>query len=206
MKNAPTQSDTRPANAPDGYHWAQSRNPVLSVGSWSFVVTKPLPARRRNAKPIDHAANAQHAAAHNERQRQQAHQAARRRAEREAPGLVTITRIDGTVEVQAPYTAAELRRLAPERLPIPAELRQRILARDGHACRYCGAGAPFEIDHVIPVAHGGTTTFGNLVTACIPCNRRKGTERWVPQSASRAGLHRACAVSWAARNYGRRQR
>lgn len=32
-----------------------------------------------------------------------------------------------------------------------------------------------EIDHVIPVCAGGTNDLVNLVLACEPCNRRKGT-------------------------------
>ncbi|MFC9332026.1 HNH endonuclease, partial [Kitasatospora sp. NPDC057015] len=48
--------------------------------------------------------------------------------------------------------------------------------RDNHTCRYCGAAAPdapLRIDHVTPVALGGTDTADNLVTACEPCNSGK---------------------------------
>ena len=33
-----------------------------------------------------------------------------------------------------------------------------------------------EIDHVVPEYHGGEGTPDNLVLACRPCNRRKGTK------------------------------
>jgi hypothetical protein len=33
---------------------------------------------------------------------------------------------------------------------------------------------PFEIEHVIPLKHGGTTTAANLAFACFYCNRYKG--------------------------------
>ncbi len=33
---------------------------------------------------------------------------------------------------------------------------------------------PFEIDHVIPQKHGGTTVEENLALACFYCNRYKG--------------------------------
>ncbi|MER7211998.1 HNH endonuclease [Streptosporangium sp. NPDC000239] len=95
---------------------------------------------------------------------------------------VTITRADGTIEVRPAYTSpAALRRVAPERLDIPSEMRAKILARDGHACRYCGNDVgPFQIDHVIPVAKGGATGMSNLVTACVPCNQKKGAQVWKP--------------------------
>jgi hypothetical protein len=61
-------------------------------------------------------------------------------------------------------------------MAIPKRLRYEILRRDNHACRYCGAAAPdvkLTVDHVIPVALGGTDEPSNLVTACEPCNTGK---------------------------------
>jgi hypothetical protein len=58
-----------------------------------------------------------------------------------------------------------------------AERRRRIFARDGHRCVYCGSVLPEEqlsLDHVEPRRKGGDHSDGNLVTACIPCNRLKG--------------------------------
>lgn len=55
--------------------------------------------------------------------------------------------------------------------------RYEVLRRDNHACRYCGAKAPFaelEVDHVIPRHHGGTDDPWNLTAACVACNRSKG--------------------------------
>jgi 5-methylcytosine-specific restriction endonuclease McrA len=43
-------------------------------------------------------------------------------------------------------------------------------------CHYCGERfAPGELtmDHIVPLIRGGRSTKGNLVTACLPCNRRK---------------------------------
>lgn len=62
------------------------------------------------------------------------------------------------------------------RKPISKRLRFEILRRDNHACRYCGATAPdikLTVDHVTPVALGGTDEASNLVTACAPCNAGK---------------------------------
>lgn len=95
---------------------------------------------------------------------------------------VRITQLDGTVEIRPALTAAELRRIAPERLAITPSMRARVLKRDCGTCRYClSTVGPFEIDHVIPVAHGGATKMWNLVTACAECNRRKGAQVWRPK-------------------------
>lgn len=55
-------------------------------------------------------------------------------------------------------------------------LRFAVLTRDGFKCRYCGAPAPdvrLTVDHVIPVAKGGTDDMDNLVAACEDCNGGK---------------------------------
>jgi hypothetical protein len=51
-----------------------------------------------------------------------------------------------------------------------------ILARNGHACVYCTAAVSedtFVLDHLLPVARGGTNRKQNLVAACEVCNRRR---------------------------------
>lgn len=53
--------------------------------------------------------------------------------------------------------------------------RAQVLDRDHHTCVYCGRPAR-EVDHVVPVAKGGTNTTHNLVAACRACNRRKGAK------------------------------
>lgn len=57
----------------------------------------------------------------------------------------------------------------------PAEpySRRGIFERDGWRCVYCGADTDETIDHVVPRALGGATSWGNCVTACRPCNQRK---------------------------------
>jgi 5-methylcytosine-specific restriction endonuclease McrA len=55
--------------------------------------------------------------------------------------------------------------------------RRNIYARDRYECQYCGASPPLSeltYDHVIPRSLGGLTNWDNIVTCCIPCNRRKG--------------------------------
>jgi len=55
---------------------------------------------------------------------------------------------------------------------------KREAMRDcGRRCVYCATPLDLTmatLDHVFPLAHGGTSSHGNLVTACGPCNRLKG--------------------------------
>lgn len=72
---------------------------------------------------------------------------------------------------------------------ISATRRQRIYARDGHRCRYCGKrvrrGSRF-LDHMIPYSRGGTDLDENLVSCCRRCNYRKGAR--TPEEAGMALL------------------
>lgn len=54
--------------------------------------------------------------------------------------------------------------------------RVAIIRRDQQSCQYCSKklqGAEITIDHVLPKAQGGKSTFSNCVVACKPCNNRK---------------------------------
>lgn len=54
-----------------------------------------------------------------------------------------------------------------------------LVSRDGARCYLCGQGQdaddPFEIEHVIPRAAGGSDDIENLKLAHRSCNRAKGT-------------------------------
>lgn len=53
--------------------------------------------------------------------------------------------------------------------------RREVFMRDNHTCQYCGhRGGDLTIDHVIPRSRGGLHTWDNVVSACRPCNHRKG--------------------------------
>ncbi|MCK1322128.1 HNH endonuclease [Bradyrhizobium sp. 156] len=64
------------------------------------------------------------------------------------------------------------------RIGISKKTRFDVFKRDGFCCVYCGAHPSetvlLEVDHVHPVAEGGTNEADNLVTACWDCNRGKG--------------------------------
>ncbi len=63
-----------------------------------------------------------------------------------------------------------------ERGKVSNRLRFAIYERDGNRCRKCGRRTgDLEIDHIVPIAKGGKTTYDNLQTLCHRCNMQKGT-------------------------------
>jgi 5-methylcytosine-specific restriction endonuclease McrA len=44
------------------------------------------------------------------------------------------------------------------------------------SCIYCGSRELIQIDHVFPLARGGTHSVGNLAPACRTCNVRKSSK------------------------------
>ena len=59
----------------------------------------------------------------------------------------------------------------------PAFTRFNVFLRDKLTCQYCGTSfnaQELTFDHVVPRSQGGRTTWENVVTACSPCNLRKG--------------------------------
>ncbi len=64
--------------------------------------------------------------------------------------------------------------------------RLNIFLRDHSTCQYCGkifGRNQLTLDHVIPIVQGGKKSWENIVTACKPCNQRKGG-----RTPSQAGL------------------
>lgn len=63
-----------------------------------------------------------------------------------------------------------------KRKPLGKRVRFEVFKRDSFTCQYCGAKAPdavLNVDHIVPVAKGGTNDIVNLVTSCQPCNSGK---------------------------------
>jgi len=90
-----------------------------------------------------------------------------------------------------------LRRYARCRRPTVRLTRRNVMLRDGFQCQYCARRRPtveLDIDHVQPRSRGGPDTWTNLVTACQPCNRRKG--RRTPQEANMPLRRRPRAPRW----------
>lgn len=53
-------------------------------------------------------------------------------------------------------------------------LRRMIYERDGYKCKKCGSRKNPSIDHIKPVALGGSNEPDNLQTLCRSCNSKKG--------------------------------
>jgi hypothetical protein len=86
---------------------------------------------------------------------------------------------------------------------IPSSLRSQVAARDAGCCAYCRSterlmGIAFEIDHIVPKAAGGETSFDNLCVSCPTCNRRKAarTQAIDPESGTAAPLFHPNRQSW----------
>ncbi len=79
---------------------------------------------------------------------------------------------------------------------VPRRFRRQVtntflFARDDYTCQYCGRhrrelkGRQFLTrDHIFPVSRGGGNGWDNVVTACSPCNNRKGNR--LPEEAGLA--------------------
>lgn len=100
--------------------------------------------------------------------------------ERHVMALVEVCEWARTLEPCAPRTARRRPRRQPTqrpRTPPGKRQRARILERDAFACKRCGAkpvdGVRLVVDHIVPVALGGSSDDGNLQTLCEPCNQGK---------------------------------
>ncbi len=84
----------------------------------------------------------------------------------------------------APSVVRLTRRLR-HRQPFVRFSRENVYLRDAYQCQYCAkhcTNAELTLDHVQPRSRGGNTSWRNVVTACVRCNRDKG--RLTPEEAS----------------------
>ena len=61
---------------------------------------------------------------------------------------------------------------------IPSAQRHEVYMRDGGTCRNCGSNRDLEVDHITPVARGGTNELSNLRLLCRSCNQRCAIEHF----------------------------
>lgn len=86
---------------------------------------------------------------------------------------------------------------------ISAALRRLVAQRAANACEYCLLPEAFsiyrhEVDHAVALKHGGQTVAENLVLACLPCNRYKGSDlsSLDPESGALTPLFNPRQQSW----------
>jgi len=63
-----------------------------------------------------------------------------------------------------------------KRKTLTKKTRFEVFKRDKFQCQYCGNTAPdvvLNVDHIDPVANGGTNELINLITSCFDCNQGK---------------------------------
>ncbi|WP_374942079.1 HNH endonuclease [Sphingomonas sp.] len=84
----------------------------------------------------------------------------------------------------------------------PAFTRFNLFLRDRFTCQYCGSPKDLTFDHVVPRAQGGRTTWENVVTACAPCNLKKGG-RTPKQARMPLHLEPIRPTSWHLQEHGR---
>ena len=62
------------------------------------------------------------------------------------------------------------------RIKITQSVRKYVLQRNNYQCQGCGkqkTEAKLNIDHIIPLATGGTNDISNLQVLCSRCNQQK---------------------------------
>lgn len=72
----------------------------------------------------------------------------------------------------------------------PAMSNLKLFSRDRLVCAYCGGHFPIDNltrEHIVPVSRGGGDSWMNCITACRPCNGRKGNR--LPEEARMSLLY-----------------
>jgi 5-methylcytosine-specific restriction endonuclease McrA len=73
-----------------------------------------------------------------------------------------------------PLVIRLLRYVRVPRFGVRRITRRAVFARDEFRCQYCGDTSRLTVDHVVPRSRGGQSAWENMLTACAPCNLKKG--------------------------------
>ncbi len=87
----------------------------------------------------------------------------------------------------------------------PAFTRFNVFLRDRFSCQYCGTKpylADLTFDHVVPRSRGGRTSWTNVVTACSPCNLKKGS-KLLPEARMHLRSQPYAPTNWQLQDNGR---
>jgi len=96
------------------------------------------------------------------------------------PDVITLRYFDGLPKSEVKFT------------------RRNIYEHYSYKCAYCGIKfntSELNLEHVTPRSRGGKTDWTNVVTACIPCNLKKGSR--LPEEAGMRLLVKPSKPSWA---------
>lgn len=75
--------------------------------------------------------------------------------------------------------------------------RMNVIARDNRKCQYCGKSffpGELTLDHVIPRAKGGKTSWKNIVSCCSSCNVKKADR--TPEEAGMRLIKQPITPDW----------
>ena len=88
---------------------------------------------------------------------------------------------------------------------VPARQREEVLRRARGCCEYCLSQEPyspdpFSVEHIFPLAKGGTHDLDNLAWSCQGCNSRKyvSTEALDPVTGQTMLLYHPRRDRWSA--------
>lgn len=97
--------------------------------------------------------------------------------------MICVGRLRMNFQVDPPMTLVaaneddfKSRELMAKRKGLSKKIRFEVFKRDKFTCQYCGRKAPevvLNVDHIDPVAGGGTNEITNLITSCFSCNSGK---------------------------------
>ncbi len=104
-------------------------------------------------------------------------------------------------EMRLPSVVALKSYIAQDRPP--AFTRFNLFLRDAFTCQYCGSQSDLTFDHILPRSRGGRTSWDNIVTACAPCNLKKGG-RTPKEAAMHPGRHVRRPTMYELQDLGRR--
>ena len=94
-------------------------------------------------------------------------------------GLWILDDPDDPEQWELDLDASGIRYVVHRRSSIRGWLRRVVIDRDGYVCGLCGGDvepADVHIDHILPVAHGGSEVVHNLQVTHSRCNLRKGAD------------------------------
>ena len=93
--------------------------------------------------------------------------------------LVALWTADRLIDLMVLLQSGQRRTAPTRRVVWPKGLKEQLMRRQRNICAYCGrryTSHYFDIDHMDPVAYGGSNDISNLQVLCGPCNRRKGDQ------------------------------
>lgn len=64
----------------------------------------------------------------------------------------------------------------PRRRKLRRSVIKQVFERDAYRCCACGEWLSLTVDHIVPLARGGSDELANLQTLCLACNLAKGAD------------------------------